>query len=71
MNEFGNLVKKMLIDKNMTQTELAKRINMSFTGFNNLLNRDTLQLDKMKSIADALNCDLVIELKPRGEGNGK
>ncbi len=65
MNAFGLLVKKILIDKNCKQIDIAKKINMSPNGFNSLLNRDNISLDKMRLIADALNCDLKIELVPK------
>ncbi len=65
MNIFGNKVKKMLIDKGMTQKEVAEKMNISLTGFSGLINRDTVQLNKMQAIADALDCELVIELKPK------
>jgi len=65
MNIFGNMVKKMLIDKQQTQKNIAEIMQMSVRGFNNLLNRDNISLDKMQAIADALDCELVIELKPK------
>ena len=65
MNIFGNMVKKMLIDVNLTQKQLADKMQMSPNGFNSLLNRDNISLDKMQAIADALDCELVIELKPK------
>ena len=65
MSIYGNMIKKILIDKNVTQTEIAHRLNMSVSGFNSLLNRDNISLDKMLLIADALDCDLKIELVPK------
>ena len=59
---FGNMVKKILIDKGMTQKSVAEKMNMSTNGINNLLNRDNISLDKMQAIATALNCRLVIDL---------
>ncbi len=67
MSIYGNMIKKILIDKNVTQTEIAHRLNMSVSGFNSLLNRDNISLDKMLLIADALNCELKIELVPKGK----
>ena len=71
MNEFGDLVKKRLTNMQLSQQYLADTLNISKSAISHILNRDNISLDKMESIADALNCDLVIELKPRGEGNGK
>lgn len=67
MNIFGNMVKKILIDKNITQKNVAEVLQMSTNGFNNLLNRDNISLDKMQQIATALNCTLKIELIPNDD----
>lgn len=67
MNKFGVTIKKKLIDLQMTQTQLADKMQVNTRALCALLNRDNISLDKMESIADALNCDLVIELKPRNE----
>lgn len=62
---FSEPLKIMLIKKGMTQKELAEKINTSPASLNNLISRDNFS-DKMKlKIAEALNCDLKIELIPR------
>ncbi len=65
MSIFGNIVKKYCIDKKITQKEIAEKIGKLPTAVSNLLNRDNISLDKMLLIADALDCDLEIKLKPR------
>ncbi|MBQ9947299.1 MAG: helix-turn-helix transcriptional regulator [Oscillospiraceae bacterium] len=62
---FGNMVKKILIDKGMSQKELASLCGISANNLNNILNRDNVTLDKMKQISEALDCELTIELKPK------
>lgn len=65
INLFSEPLKIMLIKKGMTQKELAEKINTSPASLNNLISRDNFS-DKMKlKIAEALNCDLKIELIPR------
>ena len=65
MNIYGNIVKKMLIDKNKTQQQIAEKLGVTNKAISALLNRDNISLDIMQAIADALDCELVIELKPK------
>ena len=65
MNIFGNLVKKTLIDKHMTQIELGTRLGTDKRSINSLLNRNNISLNKMIEISNALDCDLVISLVPK------
>jgi len=65
VNIFGNIVKKRLIDIHENQQFIAERLNVSRSAVGCLLNRDNISLDKMQAIADALDCELVIELKPK------
>lgn len=65
MNVYGNLVKKYCIDNQITQQRIAEKMNCNQSAVANLLNRDNISLDKMQAIADALDCELVIELKPK------
>lgn len=65
MNLFGTVVKHYLIDNDLTQKSIADTLNTGRNTINNLLNRDNISLDKMLMIANALDCDLEIKLKPR------
>ena len=65
MAYFGDLVKIELIRQKATQKQLAGKINLTTNAVNSLLNRDNISLDKMKMLADALNCELKIELIPK------
>lgn len=64
---FSEAIKIQLIKQGISQKELAERIGSSPASLNNMLSKDNFS-DKMKmKIADALNCDLKIELVPRSE----
>lgn len=67
MNTYGKIVKKILIDKNITQTILAEKLNCSRSALASALNRDNISIKQMQAIADALNCNLKIELVPKKE----
>lgn len=69
MNIFGDLVKKTLIDKHMTQIELGTRLETDKSSINSLLNRNNISLNKMIEISNALDCDLVISLVPKNNQN--
>lgn len=68
MNQFGIEVKKMLIEKGITQHSIAKKIELTDNGLSNALKRENVGLQQMQRIAEALNCDLKIELIPKREG---
>lgn len=70
MNVFGNVVKHYLIENDLTQKSIGDKLNTSRNTVNNLLNRDNISLDKMLMIAEALNCDLKIELVPKNKNDG-
>ena len=65
MNEFGKEVKKICIDLNITQHSIAESLGMSDNGLSNTLNRSNVGLKQMQRIADVMNCDLEIKLKPK------
>lgn len=67
MNEYGKTVKKVLIDTNLTQTALAEKLGCSRSALASALNRDNISIKQMQAIAEALNCDLKIELIPKEE----
>lgn len=64
---FGEVVKEKLKAKGLKQQYLADTLLIDKSAVSHLLNRDNISLDKMQAIANALNCELVIELKPKGE----
>lgn len=69
MNVFGYIVKQFLLKNDLKQQVITDNTGVSKGAISQLLNRDNISLDKMIMIADALNCDLEINLKPRSEKN--
>ena len=62
---FRKLVKKRMIDLEINQAKLAEMIGRSRQALCISLKNDNLRENDMRKIADAMNCDLVIELRPR------
>ena len=69
MNSFGYVGKKYLLDNNLIQQLLSDNSGISKGAISQLLNRENISLDKMMIIAEALNCDLKIELVPKNNEN--
>lgn len=65
MNYFGKVVKQKLIENDINQNTLANIMNVSRGTLSSALNRDNISLQQMQKIADALNCELTIELKQK------
>lgn len=64
---FQKLVKKRMVDLDLNQEKLAAMIGRSRQTLCVSLKNDNLKENDMQKIADALNCDLIIELRPRNE----
>lgn len=62
---FQKLVKKRMVDLDLNQEKLAAMIGRSRQTLSTALKNDNLKEKDMRKIADAMNCDLVIELIPR------
>lgn len=54
-------IKKILIDENLTQTYLAKKLGTSQQNLNSKLKRDNFSNREMLEIANALGYELKIE----------
>lgn len=65
MNQFSLQVKEYLLKNNLKQKDIVDKLGLSKNAVSQALSRDNISLDKMMLIADALNCDLEITLKPR------
>ena len=65
MNQFSLAVKHFLIENNLKQKYIVDKLGLSKNAVSSSLNRDNISLEKMQAIADALDCDLEITLKPR------
>ena len=51
----SNLVKKLCKEKGISVAELARRIGQTPQNFNKKLKRETVTLDELKAIADAMD----------------
>ena len=65
MNTFGKIFKIYILQNDIKQKDVAKLIGISENGLSNALKRDNVGLQQMERIAEALDCDLKIELIPR------
>ena len=54
-------IKKMLIDNDMTQTELANKLGTSQGNLANKMKRNNFSVNEMNDIAEALGYDLEIK----------
>lgn len=54
-------IKKLLIDEDLTQADLANRINTSQGNLANKMKRNNFSVKEMQEIADALGYELKIE----------
>lgn len=64
---FQKLVKKRMVDLDLNQEKLAAMIGRSRQTLSASLKNDNLKEKEMQKIADAMNCDLIIDLIPRDE----
>lgn len=64
---FQKLVKKRMVDLDLNQEKLAAMIGRSRQTLSTALKNDNLKEKDMRKIADAMNCDLIIDLRPREE----
>lgn len=57
--------KKVVIDNNMTMTEIAKRCDIIPQQLNNRLNNNRIALSDLKQWCDAMDCDLIVDIVKR------
>lgn len=62
-------IRFLLIERNMTLTELSKQLNKSVSTMSDKLSRDNFSEKDLKKIADVLNyeCDIVFTDKETGK----
>ena len=60
-----NDIRKLMIDKDIKLKELAEKIGNSSSNLSNKLNRNDLYTKDLKKIAEALECELIIELRQK------
>ncbi|WP_392885909.1 hypothetical protein [Eubacterium limosum] len=62
---FSNLVKHAQIDAGLNQIALAEKLNTTQGSLSRDLKKDDFKESRMREIAEALGCELVIELRPK------
>ena len=64
---------KLLLDKNMKKTDLIAAANISTTTLARLSKNETVRMDVMARICNALNCDIgdIMEVLPNDQEEGK
>ena len=65
---FSKKLRLCLLFKDMQQKDLAEKLNTSKTNLNGKILRDNFSEKDMQSIANALNCELVIKLIDKETG---
>lgn len=61
------VIKNILGDKNISQVELAEKVNVTKQNLNNKMNRDNFSTIELVEIADALNMNLILKDKSDGK----
>lgn len=61
--------KKAAIDRGVSLTEVARRCDLIPQQLNNQFANKRLALSDLKLWCDAMDCDLVLEIRPRGKEN--
>jgi transcriptional regulator with XRE-family HTH domain len=68
----SDIIRQMLADSGVTQTELAHRMGTSYAGANYLFDPSTnLSLRSVKRVADALGYELIVEFRPARTPRGR
>ena len=57
-------LKKVMLDRNVSQRELAKRMNISPQNLNKLLHKKNFSFEDYKRILDAIDCDMDVTIVP-------
>lgn len=57
-------LKKVMLDRNVSQRELAKRMNISPQNLNKLLRKKNFSFEDYKRILDAIDCDMDVTIVP-------
>ncbi|MER1959156.1 MAG: helix-turn-helix domain-containing protein [Solibacillus sp.] len=63
MNTFEEIIRVALIQKKMSLTELAEKVEMSQPNFSKKLKKNNFNETDMRKIADALGMELLIKLE--------
>ena len=57
-------LRKVMLERHITQRELAKRLNISPQNLNKLLNKKNFSFDDFKRILSFIDCDLDVTIVP-------
>ena len=57
-------LRKVMLERHITQRELAKRLNISPQNLNKLLNKKNFSFDDFKRILSCIDCDLDVTIVP-------
>lgn len=60
-------IKMVLVDREMTQVDLAKKTEKAPQTIRNLLSRDSMSFSAVEAFADALDCDVVFRDRKTGK----
>ena len=60
--EFSNEIRVLMVKKDVTHTELAKRLEISPSNLTNKMKLDNWRLDDLNNIANALDAKLIVKL---------
>lgn len=58
-------IKAMAAIQNITLKDLAAGMGISYTALHKHMSKDDFRISTLLKIADGIDCDLCIELKPR------
>ena len=61
-------IKLLLVERDMTMTDLAKKLNTGKSNLSGKMKRDNFSENELKNIAEALNCDYDIVFTMRDTG---
>lgn len=56
--------KKILLDKQVSQREIAQKLNITPQALNKIINKQNFSFDDMKKLLAAINYDMVIQFVP-------
>lgn len=65
----AKVIQHMLIDMDITQAEIARRIGAKPVNFYAKMERDDFRESDLRKIADAMNCNLEIRFIPKDNDN--
>lgn len=68
MDSIARKIQTVLLDRDIKQTELCRKLNWNDGNFRAKLNRDTFKTDFLEQIANALDYDLEINFVDREKG---